>query len=346
MDITRRWMDPDGDGDPSDGIDGWRLDVANEVPAGFWQDWHKHVRGINPDAYTVAEVWDDATDFLTAAGFTATMNYYAFSFPAKGFLVDDVLTPSETVLQLNGRRKAYGEPMQRALLNLMDSHDTDRLASMIVNAGRRPYEQPGRFDYDIGVSPRYVADYEVRKPNDEERRIQRMVALLQMTYVGAPMVYYGTEAGMWGADDPCDRMPMVWQGMTFDPQQADPLNRPREKDEVAFDEAMFGYYRSAVELRKQLPALRRGSIKFVRSDDQARFLAFERAAGTDKVLVGFNRGEKSYSWEIPLAAGESVAQIFTASGDVDGVGIERRAGAAVVTVPSLDAVVLEVREQK
>jgi hypothetical protein len=101
-----------------------------------------------------------------------------------------------------------------------------------------------------------------------------------------------------------------------------------------------------VELRKQLPALRRGTIKFVRSDDQAGFLAFERADEKDKVLVGFNRGEKSYSWEIPLAAGDSVAQIFTASGDVDGVRIEQKAGAAVVTVPSLDAVVLEVREQK
>lgn len=346
MDITRRWMDPDANGDPSDGIDGWRLDVANEVPAGFWQDWHKHVRSINPNAYTVAEVWDDASDFLTASGFTATMNYYGFSFPAKGFLVDDVLTPSEAVLQLNGRRGDYGEPMQRALLNMMDSHDTDRLASMIVNAGRRPYEQPGRFDYDIGVSPRYVAEYQVRKPNDLERRIQRMVALLQMTYIGAPMIYYGTEAGMWGGDDPCDRMPMIWQGMTFDPQQADPLNRQRDKDEVAFDESLYGYYRAVIELRKQIPALRRGSIKFVRADDQARFLAFERADDRDKVLVGFNRGDKNYDWEVPLEAGESVTQLFTASGDVDSFNIQQKPGTAVVTVPACDAVVLEVSDKK
>ena len=104
----------------------------------------------------MAEVWDDASEFLAEAGFSATMNYYGFSFPVKGFLIDDVLTPSEAVLQLNGRRTASAEPMQYALQNLMDSHDTDRLASMIVNAGRRPYEQPDRFDYDIGVSPRYV----------------------------------------------------------------------------------------------------------------------------------------------------------------------------------------------
>jgi glycosidase len=69
MAITRRWMDPNGDGDPSDGIDGWRLDVAEEVPAGFWRDWHALVRSINPEALTVAEVWSDPRDFMARAGF-------------------------------------------------------------------------------------------------------------------------------------------------------------------------------------------------------------------------------------------------------------------------------------
>jgi len=346
FDITTRWMDPDGNGDPSDGIDGWRLDVANEVPTGFWRDWHHHVRNINSDCYTVAEVWDDAREFLSAGGFTATMNYYGFAFPVKGFLIDNVLTPSEAVLQLNGRRTAYPEVMQQALQNLIDSHDTDRLASMIVNAGRRPYAQPARFDYDVGVSPRYVGGYEVRKPTPVERRIQRMVALLQMTYVGAPMIYYGTEAGMWGGDDPCDRMPMVWPEMTYEPQLADPLGRPRAADVVEFDDPLFHYYRAAIDLRKQVPALRRGSIEFLRADDKSRFLAFKRADELDAVLVGFNRGEADYRWEIPLAAGESVAQVFTASGDVAKFPIEHMEGAAVVVVPACDAVVLELSRRQ
>jgi cyclomaltodextrinase / maltogenic alpha-amylase / neopullulanase len=346
LDITSRWMDPDGDGDPSDGIDGWRLDVATEVPTGFWRDWHERVRSINPECYTVAEVWDDARDFLAAGGFTSTMNYYGFAFPAKGFLVDGVLTPSEAALQLTGRRSEYPAATQQVLQNLVDSHDTDRLASMIVNAGRRPYAQPTRFDYDIGVSPRYVPDYDVRKPTAIERRIQRMVALLQMTYVGAPMIYYGTEAGMWGGDDPCDRMPMVWPDMTYDPQQADPLGRPRAADVVEFDDALFHYYRAAINLRKQVPALRRGSIEFLRTDDKARFLAFKREDELDAALVGFNRGEADYHWEIPLAAGESVAQVFTASGDVAKFPIERKADSAVVVVPAYDAVVLELRRKR
>src|SRR5690606_15909435 len=97
--------------------------------------------------------------------------------------------------------------------NLVESHDTDRLASMIVNA-RETYSDRAWFDYDRGgVSPRGGGEYDIRKPDERERAIQRLVALFQMTYVGPPMVYYGTEAGMWGADDPDDRMPMTWPEM-------------------------------------------------------------------------------------------------------------------------------------
>lgn len=58
--ITKRWMDPNGDGDPSDGVDGWRLDVANEVGTGFWMEWNDFVKSINPLAYTVPEIWVEA----------------------------------------------------------------------------------------------------------------------------------------------------------------------------------------------------------------------------------------------------------------------------------------------
>ena len=100
FDSTKRWMDPNGDGDPADGIDGWRLDVANEVPTGFWRDWHALARKINPECYTVAEIWDDARQFLDDGGFSATMNYHGFAFPVKGFLIDEVLPPSGAALRV------------------------------------------------------------------------------------------------------------------------------------------------------------------------------------------------------------------------------------------------------
>jgi glycosidase len=213
---------------------------------------------------------------------------------------------------------------------------------MIVNAGRRPYERPERFDYDIGVSPRYVPEYDVRKPSDHQRRVQRLIALLQMTYVGPPMIYYGTEAGMWGADDPCDRMPMVWPELNYDPQQGHPLGRERQPDPVGFDESLFNFYRAAIALRRQNSALRRGIIEFVAADDAAQFLAFRRADEAGSLLVGLNRGDDSHRWEIPLPNGESLEQVFTASGNADQIAIEKQAGATIVTIPACDGVVLRV----
>lgn len=346
FDSTKRWMDPNGDGDPSDGIDGWRLDVANEVPTGFWRDWHAVAREVNPQCYTVSEIWEDAKSYLDEGKFSATMNYYAFSFPVKGFLIDKTLAPSGAARLLDERRQAFPAATQYALQNLMDSHDTDRLASMIVNAGRRPYSKPDRFDYDIEVSPRYVAEYDVRQPNDGERRVQRLVALLQMTYVGAPMIYYGTEAGMWGADDPCDRMPMVWSDLTYEPQQADPLGRPRQANPVVFDNALFKFYQAAIKFRRGSSALRRGDIEFVAAEDQAEFLAFRRADSTESLLVGLNRGSAPYRWTISLADGDRVAQVFTATGDVAKFNIEHKDGEAVVTVPGVDGIVLRVTSKK
>ena len=249
-----------------------------------------------PQCYTVAEIWDDARQFLEDGQFSATMNYHGFAFPVKGFLDrPGAAAERRRRSDLDARRNGYPRPVQYALQNLIDSHDTDRLASMIVNAGRRPYAQPDRFDYDIGVSPRYVPDYDVRKPNDDERRVQRLVALLQMTYVGAPMIYYGTEAGMWGADDPCDRMPMVWPDLTYEPQQADPLGRERPADAVAFDESLFDFYRAAIALRRDSAALRRGIIEFVAADDAAQFLAFRRADEKESLLVGTESRRRNLS---------------------------------------------------
>jgi glycosidase len=342
FDSTKRWMDPNGDGNASDGIDGWRLDVANEVPTGFWHDWHAHVRKINPQCYTVAETWDDARRFLEDGGFSATMNYHGFSYPVKGFLIDRVLPPSGAARELDLRREAFAPAMQHALQNLMESHDTDRLASMIANAGRRPYERPDRFDYDTNVSPRYAADYNVRKPSGAHRRIQRLVALLQMTYVGPPMVYYGTEAGMWGADDPCDRMPMVWRDRSYDPQQTGPTGELHDADAVSFDDALFGFYRAAIALRREHPALRRGTFEVATTDDTASFLGFRRQNNEQTLLVGLNRGDEPFVWTISLDEGQAVEQLFVASGLVGEVDLQQSAGKAVVTVPAIDGVVLRV----
>ncbi len=89
FDITRRWMDPDNDGNPSDGIDGWRLDVAYCIKHAFWKDWRKHVKSINPEAYLTAEVIDTPENlkpYLQGDEFDAVMNYN-FAFACVEFFI-------------------------------------------------------------------------------------------------------------------------------------------------------------------------------------------------------------------------------------------------------------------
>ncbi len=340
MDVTRRWMDPDGDGNPRDGIDGWRLDVAEEVPLGFWKDWNAHVRKLNPQAYTVAEVWNDAREFLVGGGFSATMNYHAFAFPMKGYLVDGRLSPHDFGRELALRREKYPPAMQFALQNLVDSHDTDRLASMIVNRPvDKPYLQPDRFDYDTDgrVSPRRDPSYSVRKPNDQERRLQRMVVLLQMTSLGAPMVYYGDEAGMWGGDDPCDRWPMFWDDLTYEPQTHDPLGRPREPDAVSADRELIQFYKDAIALRKQYDALRRGSWSVVETNDDAKFFAFQRELEGVRLVVAFNRGEEPFQWTLP-ASKANPSLVFATD---KAAALDAKTGhSSALTLPPLSAAVV------
>jgi glycosidase len=297
---------------------------------------------MNPDCYTVAEYWDNARQFLEEGAFSATMNYHGFAFPVKGFLIDEVLPPSGFTREMDARRKGHSRAVQYAVQNLMDSHDTDRVASMIVNAGRGPYARADRYDYDTNVSPRYAANYDVRKPNDVERRVQRLITLLQMTYVGPPMIYYGTEAGMWGADDPCDRMPMVWRGVTYDSQQLQPNGEPRKADPVAFDDELFGFFRAAIAMRRHSTALRRGGIQFIAADDEGGFVGFRRSDGDETLLVGLNRGDDAYRWNVELDDDQAVEQIFTASGNVERFKTEANGNAATVTVPPLDGVVLRI----
>lgn len=342
---TGRWMDPNGDGDPSDGIDGWRLDVAVEVPVGFWQDWNAHVRRINPEAYTVAEHWEDAARFLEEGGFSATMNYHGFAWPVKGYLIDGAFTPTDAAKMLVERMEEYPADRRYALQNLIDSHDTDRVASMTVNASAtRPYLQPERFDYDVGerVSPRNGDKYKVRKPNAEERRIQRMVGVMQATFVGAPMIYYGTEAGMWGADDPCDRKPMVWRDLRYEDEASDPLDRERPADKVTFDHELYAFYRAANRLRHDHSALRRGDFEVVLTDDKARGLVYRRSDANEELLVVFNRGDNAWTVELPSPGGaaSSWSEVFTATGETHRIKLDKGAEKVRVTLPGREVVVL------
>lgn len=294
--VTRRWMDPNGDGDPSDGIDGWRLDVAEEVGKEFWKEWHALVREINPEAITVAEIWTDkAKEFINSDMFTTVMNY-RFAYAAKDFLIDDKIETEEFVRRLKQVEEDYPEGAGHVLQNLMDSHDTARLASFTVNPG---------IEYEGESHPR--DGFDVRKPNADERRVQKLAASFQFTWQGAPMVYYGTESGMWGADDPDDRKPMVWKDLEFEPETHHPFDEKRPEDDNNFNEELFEYYKNLAKLRNSEPALKYGHAKILHQNSEEKLVVFNRSFEGECIWVILNRSDEVL--EIDLTEWSDVEEV-------------------------------------
>lgn len=301
--VTRRWMAPDGD--VSRGVDGWRLDVAWMVPNAFWREWNILVHGLNPSAYTVTEIWRDAHDVTLAGGFDATMNYEGFAMPVKGWLFDTAITPTEFAAWLDRTRAAWPERTAFRLQNLLDSHDTPRAASAAFDgAAGKKYQKRQEFDLAVSgrVSPKHNPHYPWRKPDERAWKLLRMAVLLQMTYVGTPFLYYGGEAGMWGANDPDCRKPMLWDDLVYDPECLGPDGQRVEPQEVRFDRNLHAFYHAAIALRREIPVLNTGAFRWLGTDDAAGTLAFERGGGKASAVVVFNRSEDRQA--VRLAAPE------------------------------------------
>ncbi len=276
--ITRRWMDPNGDGDPSDGIDGWRLDAPNEVNPRLWVDWQKLVKSINPAAITVGEIWDEAADWVGGKRFDIVMNYQ-FAITVVDFFADrkTQLSVSAFEQELARIRGIYSRETNLIMMNLVAGHDTDRLASMIMNPDR---------NYDRQAGVRDNPQYDPTKPSERARKIQRLAVLFQMTYVGGPMVYYGDEAGMWGGDDPDDRKPMVWPDLRYEDETYESvLPDVHVRDTVKFDSELFAYYQKLIALRHRYAPLRLGDFETKVVDDGHGILAFARRFGDDEIVV-------------------------------------------------------------
>ena len=281
--VARRWLAPDGD--PSRGIDGFRLDAPENVPHAFWVDFRNTVKAAKSDAYIDGEIWNWAQPWLAGDQFDGVMNYQ-FAIPAQQFFVNKAKAIGPTQLDAACGRLVLDYPLQVSLVNqnLFDSHDTDRFASMFVNPDLA-YDAANRTQ-DNGPK------YSPRKPDGVERQRMLQAVAFQMTFVGAPMIYYGDEAGMWGPDDPSDRQPMVWPELAFD----DP--------DVKFDADKFATYQRLIAVRRALPQLQTGFYRNLLADDAAGTFAFERTLGDRHAVVVLNRSDHAATIRVPgLPAG-------------------------------------------
>lgn len=287
--VVKRWMDPNGDGNPNDGIDGWRLDVAEMVSHNFWKEFRTWVKGINPDAYIVGEIWWDdwskykmmnAVPWLKGDEFDAVMNY-RFARAVKNFAVNrkDQIDAQGFADSLNTLYTQYPKENNYVIMDLLDSHDVERIASQLVNPDVL---------YDHGGSPKDNKNFAVRKPDAEERERQKMIVGIQFTLPGAPQIYYGDEVGMWGGDDPDCRKPMVWKEFKYDTETTHPFGYQRKSDEVKIDAGLFNWYRKMAIIRKENKTLSLGNVNFYPVDNEKMILVYTREHLGNKLLVIVN----------------------------------------------------------
>ena len=155
-------------------IDGWRLDVADEVDFTFWQEFRRAIRSIKSDAILIAETWKDGGDMLRGDQMDSVMNYL-FRNALIGFFAKNA-SARKFDSRLQQLRRFYPESAQQVLYNLIGSHDTERFLTLCGSDTRK----------------------------------LKLAALFQMTYPGMPAIYYGDEIGMTGENDPDCRKAMDW----------------------------------------------------------------------------------------------------------------------------------------
>jgi len=290
---TQKWMDPNGDGDPSDGIDGWRLDVAREVPIGFWKQWQSVVKTINNQALIVGELWELSPDFISDDGvFDALMNYN-FAFAVNDFFIADKnkISVNEFIERLHKIDETYPAQNLYVLQNLLSSHDTERLSSLIQNPDRK-------YEHDANENN---TNYNPGKPGAEIYEKQKLIAAFQILYRGAPMIYYGDEIGMWGADDPHCRKPMVWDDLIYENEVIDNksgFTAGYGSFSVEQNKELYKFYKDIISIKNGNTELRSGTIKFVYSDNDKSAFVFESVLGDQRTICAFNIGEVELS--IPL----------------------------------------------
>ncbi len=130
-----------------------------------------------------------------------------------------------------------------------------------------------------------------------------------MTLPGAPMIYYGDEAGMWGGDDPDCRKPMVWQDLNYEPEISHPFKKFRPKDDVSFNQKLFEWYKKLIYIRNENPVLALGDINFFLIDNENKILGYERTTGDNKMFIILNNQNKFTEFKLNLnksLPGESI----------------------------------------
>lgn len=300
--VSRRWLDPKEDGSMEGGIDGFRLDVAAEMSMGWWRDYRKFIRSLNPEAVLIGEVWwFDWEDMIGVEKmvqgdqFDAVMNYRWYALSRGLFTqTEPALKPSEFVEKYTDLVKDISMESQQAMMNIVATHDTPRIVTSLFNESR----------FDVGSKLSENPHYKHNRPDASTWKLLRTYLLHQFTFVGAPHIWNGDELGMWGANDPDNRKPIWWEDIEFEPEvnisSGDPV---RHQDVVKPDLDLLIYYRRLIEMRKRYQVLAFGGIDYLIQDDQNMLFGYKRFYGKEETMVFFNLSDKVQNIEHIVANG-------------------------------------------
>ena len=338
--ITKRWLDPDGDGDPSEGVDGFRLDVATHVPLGFWRDYRKFVRGINPDALLLGEAWwtkwpDELMDprpFLQGDIFDSVMHYQWYK-PARRLFAqaEGGINPTDFIAEMNRVYAGYSPAQTQNLMNLVASHDSPRFGTSFQNKHKYKYRMGARGNKELKLGP----------PSAEVVREMRMMLLHQFTFTSAPHIWSGDELGMWGADDPDCRKPILWDDVEHLPQVFTPDGQRHEPIPVKPDTEMFNFQRKLITLRKKRPDWTRGQLNYILANDNAMTLVYRRKLDKRETFVAFNLSGELQT--IRLTTGNSTKkEILVESSPGSVAGIRHEKSATNLTISPYSGVAIGV----
>ena len=268
LDIAKRWLS----------IDGWRLDVAAdlghspEMNHRFWRDFRKVVKEANPDALILAEHYGDATSWLSGDQWDTVMNYDAFMEPVSWFLTglekhserkdDHLLHNSQAFMcsMLSNMSRMQTGSLYAAM-NELSNHDHSRFLTRTNRIVGRLYKPEDAEKAEIGVNYGTF----------------RSGAMIQMTWPGAPTIYYGDEAGVFGWTDPDNRRTFPWG-----------------KEDLELTE----FHRYLTGIRNRTPAFRRGALKPLLAENGV--IAYGRFDADGQGVVVVNSEDYSQRIRIPV----------------------------------------------
>ena len=319
LEIARKWVSPPYN------VDGWRLDVAadlgfsNEYNHKFWKKFRQVVKEANPEAIIMAEHYGDPAAWLRGDEWDTVMNYDAFMEPMTWFFTgmekhsDDfhigMLGNADSFIgAMTYHMSRFMAPSLQTAMNELSNHDHSRFLTRTNHKVGR-VAQLGSEAASEGIQP----------------AVMREAVVMQMTWPGAPTVYYGDEAGVCGFTDPDNRRTYPWGHE---------------------DQMMLGFHRAAIRVHKAYPVLSHGSLKFLYHDYNC--LVYGRFSEEEQVIVVFNNNDEQRSmripvWEVGVRNNEILRRVLytdAAGYSEDPVIYRVTSGDIGITLPATAAVVL------